>query len=180
MASFPRFTSLVQAPNSVAALASILLCGACSASTPVGVDGADAARRAVDATHDVAATVVDSNPGVESGLESGADSAVETGPESRAEASAPVTSRDPALNGIYVANRAGVAAFALSAKGNVAPIRTIHGTASKLRLSRAVALDSVGDLFVANEDMFGSTSVEVYPGLTSGDVSPLRSLVAPR
>jgi hypothetical protein len=159
----------VQAFHSVAAIATIFLLGGCSASTPVA--GTDAGRGPVDAAYEVAATMVDSNPGAESG--------VEPGLESGAEAGAAVTARDHALNGIYVANIANVAVFALSAEGNVAPIRTVHGPTTKLRLATAVAVDSVGDLFVANEDMFGSASIETYPGLTSGDVAPLRALAAP-
>jgi hypothetical protein len=95
------------------------------------------------------------------------------------EAGPPATPRDPAYNGIYVPSGTGVFVFALSAQGNVAPIRTLSGPSTKLRLPVALAVDSLGELFVANEDMFGSTSVQAYPRLASGDVAPLRTLAAP-
>jgi hypothetical protein len=77
--------------------------------------------------------------------------------------------------GIYVAQRNAVLVFPLDANGDTAPIRTISGEATGLSQASAVAMDSQGNLYVANAT--GAT-VTVYAPLASGNVAPLRTLTA--
>jgi hypothetical protein len=59
--------------------------------------------------------------------------------------------------------------YAPSPTGNVAPIRTIAGTSTGLNIPRGLALDSAGNIFVANE-LAGS--VTEYPAGSSGNQAP--------
>jgi hypothetical protein len=77
--------------------------------------------------------------------------------------------------GIYVVIRDSVLVFPLNASGNTAPLRTITGAQTGLSQPIGAAMDSQGNLYVANRN--GST-VTVYPPLANGNVAPLRTLTA--
>lgn len=79
--------------------------------------------------------------------------------------------------GIYVTNpgNGSVTVYPLGATGNVAPSRTIAGTATGLSLPLGIGLDTHGNLYVANRT--GST-VTVYADTASGNVAPKRILQA--
>jgi hypothetical protein len=172
---------------SLAAGAIALLLSACSTS-PSDNPAGDDAGRGPGAQHEVATTGADSSF-VESGANAEAQTYAdsETAPPSGSEAAPPSGSdgssapmpREPALNGVYVPNTKSVSVFALLAQGNIAPIRTLSGPSAMLRAAGAVAVDSVGELFVANEDMFGTTSIQVYPRLANGEAAPIRLLSVP-
>jgi hypothetical protein len=83
---------------------------------------------------------------------------------------------------IYVVNSdekgiSGVLVFGPRAKGNVAPIRVIAGSATKLDTPSGVAVDSVGVIFVS--DHGGSSSagaVRVYAKGANGNAPPIYSI----
>ncbi len=77
--------------------------------------------------------------------------------------------------GIYVAVRDSVLVFPLSANGNTAPLRTITGAQTGLSQPIGVAMDSQGNLYVANR---GGSTVTVYAPMANGNVAPLRTLTA--
>lgn len=70
-----------------------------------------------------------------------------------------------------------VAVFAAGSNGDVAPIRTISGSKTKLDLPDAIALDSLGNVYVANATVSGQYSfVTVYPANAGGNVVPIRTI----
>jgi hypothetical protein len=77
--------------------------------------------------------------------------------------------------GIYVVIRDSVLVFALDASGDTAPLRTITGAQTGLSQPVGAAMDSQGNLYVANRN---GSSVTVYPPLANGNVTPLRTLTA--
>ena len=97
---------------------------------------------------------------------------------------------------IYVANSLGgpkvpntedsgmVTVYAAGSTGNIAPIATISGAATGLAYPAGIALDSSGNIYVANE-LTGDTSssledypsITVYPAGSKGNASPI-SIIA--
>lgn len=78
--------------------------------------------------------------------------------------------------GIYVTNANNtVVSFALSATGNVAPVRTIAGAATGLSLPIGIGADKQGNLYIANRT---GSKVTVYPATATGNVAPTRTLTA--
>jgi hypothetical protein len=79
--------------------------------------------------------------------------------------------------GIYVTNNGGpsITVFALDATGNAAPIRTISGANTGLKIPIGIGVDSQGSVYVANR---GGGTVTVYSGLASGNVAPVRTLTS--
>ena len=61
--------------------------------------------------------------------------------------------------------------FAAGAAGNVAPIRTISGSATTMGEIGSIRVDSAGDLFVVN-GIFSANALKFAPGAT-GNVAPL-------
>lgn len=87
----------------------------------------------------------------------------------------PVTALRPP--GIYVTNQNNsITVFSLDASGNAKPQRTISGPSTGLSLPIGIAMDSKGDLYVANRT---GSSVTVYAGDASGDAAPKRILIDP-
>lgn len=82
---------------------------------------------------------------------------------------------------IYVANATlpsglpGVTVYAKRANGDVAPIRTISGSSTGLTAPNGIALDSGGNIYVANYQS-GGGSVTVYAKGAKGNVAPLRTI----
>lgn len=88
---------------------------------------------------------------------------------------------DSGLN-IYVENdssrssKAGlISVFAAGASGNVSPIRTITGSMTKLVYPEGIALDSMGNIYVAS-DARSSTSILVFAAGANGNVEPIRTI----
>ena len=87
---------------------------------------------------------------------------------------------------IYVLNEGegakrggGVVVFASGSNGNVAPIATISGSNTGIRSPKAIALDSRGNIYVANEEgvppgpnIQRPGGVSVYSAGSNGDVKP--------
>ena len=68
--------------------------------------------------------------------------------------------------------------FAAGSNGNVAPIAAINGPATKLFSPAGIAVDSSGNLYVANSGITSvhltiPDSVNVYPAGSNGDVPPI-------
>ncbi len=82
---------------------------------------------------------------------------------------------------LYVANQFGgasglgsVTVFPTASNGNVTPSATIAGASTTLHGPGAVALDSIGKIYVANAD---GNSINVYPSGSDGDVAPLAAII---
>lgn len=74
-----------------------------------------------------------------------------------------------------------VLVFAAGASGNVAPIQTISGSNTGLNDSFAIALDSIGDTYVANYyGGFNYGSVTVYAAGANGNVAPIQAIFGSR
>jgi DNA-binding beta-propeller fold protein YncE len=72
-------------------------------------------------------------------------------------------------------NSNSVTVYALTASGNVAPLRILVGNATGLGNPSGIAVDTVNDeLLVVNKAL--PHSVTVYPRTASGNVAPLRTL----
>lgn len=65
--------------------------------------------------------------------------------------------------------------FAPSASGNVAPAAIIHGPATKLEGTGAIAIDSSGDIYVSIGTSFDQSVLEFAPN-GIGDVGPIREI----
>ncbi len=97
---------------------------------------------------------------------------------------------------IYVANIFGgpdvpntedsgtVTVYAAGSTGNIAPIATISGAATGLAYPAGIALDSSGNIYVANSETANTTSsqeyapsITVYPAGSKGNASPI-SIIA--
>jgi DNA-binding beta-propeller fold protein YncE len=82
----------------------------------------------------------------------------------------------PQARGIYITQAGAVSMFALDATGDVAPIRTITGTATGLSVPIGFDVEPVtGNLYVANRT--GGT-VTVYPPDGTGNRTPEKTLTA--
>ena len=86
---------------------------------------------------------------------------------------------DPSLN-IYIANNSAtqgpgsVTVYAAGVNGNVAPIRTISGSNTRLNIPSVVALDRNGKIYVANSG--SPSSVTVYAAGANGNVAPIKTI----
>jgi len=65
--------------------------------------------------------------------------------------------------------------FASNANGNVAPIRTLAGPSTRIKVATAIAVDADGTLYVGTSNGPFSSILRFAPG-ASGNVPPLRSL----
>jgi 6-phosphogluconolactonase (cycloisomerase 2 family) len=76
---------------------------------------------------------------------------------------------------VFVANFNGnsVTEYARGASGDVAPIADISGSATRINVPGAVAVDASGHVFVAN---FNGNSVTEYARGASGDVAPVADI----
>jgi sugar lactone lactonase YvrE len=80
---------------------------------------------------------------------------------------------------IVVANdvlNGGILEFAAGADGNVAPVRTLAGTATALSEPFGVEVDSTGEVWVADA---GNGSIFVYGPNASGNTAPVRFITGP-
>lgn len=79
-------------------------------------------------------------------------------------------------NNVYVANlnSSVVGQFAPNSNGNVAPAASITGQSTELFSPSAIAVDLVGNTYVANlaTGPGGAGSVTIYPPAASGNASP--------
>lgn len=80
---------------------------------------------------------------------------------------------DSSRSVIYATNTdsSTVTEYPIDANGNVAPARTIGGSAMRLNGPTGIALDASGNIYVANRS---SNEIDVFPPLTGGNVAPLR------
>ena len=79
---------------------------------------------------------------------------------------------------LYVANLGNntVTVYPIGATGSVEPIETIGGSNTELIAPVDVALDSNGNIYVANENGEFNDSVTVYAAGANGNVSPIRTI----
>jgi hypothetical protein len=78
-----------------------------------------------------------------------------------------------------------VLVFAAGANGDVKPVRTIKGPATRLDGARGIAVDTAGNLYVANcgvyvDDRNTDMRVAVYALGANGNVTPIRTIEGPR
>ncbi|MGH7813206.1 MAG: SBBP repeat-containing protein [Candidatus Binataceae bacterium] len=74
-----------------------------------------------------------------------------------------------------------VVAYPLASNGNVAPSATITGSNTGLANPYAIAVDSSGNVYVANcescvNDGAGPDSVDIYPAGSNGNVAPISTI----
>lgn len=89
----------------------------------------------------------------------------------------------PVNGDIYVENyystgssaNGSVTIYPQSANGNVSPSAAIGGSSTKLRTEYGIALDSSGNLYVANQD-----DVTIYDAGSTGNVAPSRTIEGTR
>jgi len=89
-----------------------------------------------------------------------------------------------AAHNIYVSNIVAgsqtisdVRVFAAGSNGNVAPVQTISGVSTELEFAWGIAVDSGGNIYVANQALSGApASVNVYAAGANGDVAPIRRI----
>ena len=67
-----------------------------------------------------------------------------------------------------------VTVYAAKTHGNVAPIQTIRGTATKLKRPDGIAVDSSGNIYVS--DGLDRSKVMAFAVGATGDVKPLRTI----
>jgi sugar lactone lactonase YvrE len=68
--------------------------------------------------------------------------------------------------------------FPAGSTGNTAPIRTIVGSATKLEFANAIAVDTAGNIYVANQGISSSpSSINVYAAGATGNAAPIRTIV---
>ena len=88
-------------------------------------------------------------------------------------------------NNIYVTNDGSlsggsdsVTIYAAGSHGNVAPMATISGPLTQLDLPSGIAVDSSGNIYVANDGSDGGNidSITVYPPGSNGNVAPTFSI----
>ncbi len=88
-------------------------------------------------------------------------------------------------NNIYVTNDGSVSGgadsvtiYAAGSHGNVAPMATISGPLTQLNLPSGIAVDSSGNIYVANDGSDGGNidSITVYPPGSNGNVAPTFSI----
>jgi hypothetical protein len=88
-------------------------------------------------------------------------------------------------NNIYVTKDGGgvavdaVTIYAAGSNGNVAPMATISGPLTQLKQPSGVAVDSIGNIYVANDvsaDGKHLGSITVYPPGSNGNVAPAMRL----
>ena len=80
-------------------------------------------------------------------------------------------------------NSAGVVVFAAGSKGNVSPIANISGVDTAIRSPKSIAVDSVGNIYVTNEEGFPPGpniqrpgGVTVYSAGSNGDAKPIATI----
>ena len=86
---------------------------------------------------------------------------------------------------IYVTNQGSlnggidsVTVYANGSSGNVAPMATISGSSTQLNVPNGIAIDSIGNIWVANDGSIvgGVDSITVYPPGSNGNVAPAMQL----
>jgi sugar lactone lactonase YvrE len=77
-----------------------------------------------------------------------------------------------------VSGASAIAVFAPGAEGNVAPQRTITGSATQLDNNRALVLDAAGRIYASNleDESAGSGSQTIYAANASGNAAPIERL----
>jgi hypothetical protein len=89
----------------------------------------------------------------------------------------------PTTAAIFVANDSYVTVFPLGSNGDVAPISTIDGAATGLAGSRAIALDSKGNIYVGNDfaadARVAGSSVVVFSAGSKGNATPIATIAGP-
>jgi sugar lactone lactonase YvrE len=80
---------------------------------------------------------------------------------------------------IYVAapttlsqNDLGVSIFSATANGDVAPTRVIAGIATDIQFPNQIAVDSAGNVYVANSPFSGTASIFIFNSSANGNVPP--------
>ncbi len=86
---------------------------------------------------------------------------------------------------IYVCNQVGnqgasVSVFAPGKNGNVAPVRTIAGPATRLQSPQSIALDDAGNIYVTNVTNHHGGTVTEYAAGADGNAAPIREIAGPR
>jgi 6-phosphogluconolactonase (cycloisomerase 2 family) len=76
-------------------------------------------------------------------------------------------------NSGYLSGPYSVTVYAAGANGNIAPIRTIEGSNTRLNEPNGVALGPSGNIYVTN---YGADSVTVYAAGVNGNVAPIRTI----
>lgn len=74
---------------------------------------------------------------------------------------------------VYTVNGSSISVYAASATGSAAPVRTITGASTLLNAPTAIAVDGVGNLYVANAE---AGNVLVFSAAANGDVAPNRTI----
>jgi hypothetical protein len=85
---------------------------------------------------------------------------------------------DPAAGEIYAAvngPNAAILVFSSTANGNVAPIRTISGSATGLQFVYSVVVDVAHDELMVTD--YGSAAIRFFARTASGNVPPKRSII---
>jgi sugar lactone lactonase YvrE len=90
---------------------------------------------------------------------------------------------NPSGGGLYVTNQGSISGLADSvtfytSTGNVAPAATISGPSTQLNVPVGIAVDSIGNIWVANDGSLlgGVDMITVYPPGSNGDVAPAMML----
>jgi hypothetical protein len=86
---------------------------------------------------------------------------------------------------IYVANAGYVTVYPLGSNGDVAPVSTIDGAATKLSDADGIALDSKGTIYVLNDYAANALSaaggsVVIFSAGSKGNVSPIGTIAGPQ
>ncbi len=66
----------------------------------------------------------------------------------------------------------GISIFSAAANGNVAPTRVIAGIATDIEFPNQIAVDSAGNVYVANSPFSGTASILIFNSSANGNVPP--------
>lgn len=70
----------------------------------------------------------------------------------------------------------GISVFSATANGNVAPTRVIAGIATNIQFPNQIAVDSAGNIYVANSPFPGTASILIFNSGANGNVPPTSTL----
>jgi hypothetical protein len=70
----------------------------------------------------------------------------------------------------------GISVFSATANGNVAPTRVIAGIATNIQFPNQIAVDSAGNIYVANSPFPGNGSILIFNSGANGNVPPTSTL----